>query len=60
MADDTSPLGKTVSNVGEIITRVTAIQRSMLFALVALMDSSLWISLCQLLCDTESRIGTAP
>ena len=40
LEDDTFPIGETVSNIGEVVTRVTSRHRSMLFTLVSLVDSS--------------------
>jgi len=44
--DDTFPMGEAVSDVWYIVTRITAMHRSMRFALVSLMGSSF---LCHLL-----------
>jgi len=53
LENDAFPMGETVSNIGERVTRIMGRHRSMLFALVSLMDSSLWSDLLQLLFDTE-------
>src|SRR5256885_2740459 len=54
LEDNTFPVGETVSDIWERVTRVTGRHRSMLFALVSLMDSTLlfhllpWLWLQQL------------
>jgi len=59
LENDTFPLGETVSNIRERVTRVTGRHRSMLFALVSLMYLR-WnpCSFCTILSDASSAMFT--